>query len=289
MKVAVDGTRLFVDLDGPALVPEGPAMRQRPTVILLHPGPGFDHSVWKVYLGPALANVAQVVYLDLRGHGRSDPIDREDMRLDVWAEDLHALCEALEVERPVVLGHGFGALVATRYASRHPEHPKGLVLSAPYARLVTARVVEVFDRLGDPEAGEVARRFYAEPDHLTLGEYLRRCYPLVVRYEEGAETLTRTNWNPDAFLEWTATEGSEVDLRPDLAAVRAPTLVLAGEDDPYAPITSVREAVEALPAELVRFRSYPGVRHSVYRETAPAAVEEVRAFLAELETPEPAE
>ena len=71
--------------------------------------------------------------------------------------------------------------------------------------------------------------------------------------------------------------------------MRAPTLVLAGEDDPYAPITSVREAVEALPAELVRFRSYPGVRHSVYRETAPAAVEEVRAFLAELETPEPAE
>jgi pimeloyl-ACP methyl ester carboxylesterase len=289
MKVAIDGTRLFVDLDGPALVPDGPAMRQRPTMILVHPGPGFDHSVWKVYLGPELATAAQVLYLDLRGHGRSDPIDREDMRLDVWAKDLHALCEALEIERPVVLGHGFGALVATRYASRYPEHPKGLVLSAPYARLVTARVVEAFDRLGDPEAGEVARRFYAEPDHLTLGEYLRRCYPLVVRYEEGAETLTRTNWNPDAFLEWTVTEARELDLRPDLAAVRVPTLVLAGEDDPYAPIASVREAAECLPAELVRFRSYAGVRHSVYRETAPAAVEEVRAFLAALEATEPAE
>jgi pimeloyl-ACP methyl ester carboxylesterase len=289
MKVAIDGTRLFVDLDGPALVPDGPAMRQRPTMILVHPGPGFDHSVWKVYLGPELATAAQVLYLDLRGHGRSDPIDREDMRLDVWAKDLHALCEALEIERPVVLGHGFGALVATRYASRYPEHPKGLVLSAPYARLVTARVVEAFDRLGDPEAGEVARRFYAEPDHLTLGEYLRRCYPLVVRYEEGAETLTRTNWNPDAFLEWTVTEARELDLRPDLAAVRVPTLVLAGEDDPYAPIASVREAAESLPAELVRFRSYAGVRHSVYRETAPAAVEEVRAFLAALEATEPAE
>jgi pimeloyl-ACP methyl ester carboxylesterase len=283
MKIAVGDTRLFFDVDGPGLVPEGPAMLERPTLVLLHPGPGFDHNVWKVYLGPELAPVAQVVYVDMRGHGRSDAIARADMRLDVWADDLLALCEALEIERPVVLGHGFGALVATRYAARHGDHPRALVLSAPYARLVSARVVEAFDRLGDPEAGEVARRFYDHPDHLTLGEYLRRCYPLVVRYEEGAETLTRTNWNPDAFLEWTATEGREFDLRPDLAAVRVPTLVLAGEDDPYAPIASVREAVEALPADLVRFRSYPGVRHSVYRETAPAAVDEVRAFLRELQ------
>jgi pimeloyl-ACP methyl ester carboxylesterase len=289
MRVSVDGTRLFVDLDGPALVPDGPAMRSRPTMILLHPGPGFDHTVWKVYLGPELAKVAQVVYLDLRGHGRSDPIARDDMRLDVWAEDLVALCESLEIEHPVVLGHGWGALVATRYAARHPEHPRALVLSAPYARLVPTRVVEAFDRLGDPEAGEVARRFYEQPDHLTLGEYLRRCYPLVVRYEEGAETLTRTNWNPDAFVEWTAKEGRSFDLRPDFAAIRVPTLVLAGEDDPYAPFASVREAADALPPELLRFRSYPGVRHSVYRETAPVAVDEVRAFLRELEAPEPDE
>jgi proline iminopeptidase len=289
VKVAVDGTRLFVDLDGPGLVPEGPAMRERPTVILLHPGPGFDHSVWKVYLGPELATSAQVLYLDLRGHGRSDPIEPDDMRLEVWADDLFGLCGSLEIERPVVLGHGFGALVAARYAARHPGHPRGLVLSAPYARLVPARVVDAFDRLGDPEAGEVARRFYEQPDHLTLGEYLRRCYPLVVRYEEGAETLTRTNWNPDAFVEWTAREGRSFDLRPDLASVRVPTLVLAGEDDPYAPISSVREAADALPAELVRFRSYPGVRHSIYRETAPDAVDEVRTFLRELEAPEPDE
>jgi proline iminopeptidase len=211
------------------------------------------------------------------------------MRLDVWAEDLVGLCESLEIERPVILGHGWGALVATRYAARHPEHPRALVLSAPYARLVPTRVVEAFDRLGDPEAGEVARRFYEQPDHLTLGEYLRRCYPLVVRYEEGAETLTRTNWNPDAFVEWTAKEGRSIDLRPDFAAIRVPTLVLAGEDDPYAPFASVREAADAVPPELLRFRSYPGVRHSVYRETAPVAVDEVRAFLRELEAPEPDE
>ena len=262
MKVAVDGTRLFVDLDGPCSSPKGLPMRERPTMVLHPSGPGFDHSVWKVYLGPELASAAQVVYVDLRGHGRSDPIAREDMRLDVWADDLHALCETLEIERPVVLGHGFGALVAARLCVSSPRAPQG---PRALCALRAARVLPGGRGLrpaGRPGGRRGGRRFYATPDHLTLGEYLRRCYPLVVRYEEGAETLTRTNWNPEAFLEWTATEGREFDLRPDLAAVRVRTLVLAGEDDPYAPIASVREAADALPAELVRFRSYPGVRHS---------------------------
>ena len=41
----VNGTRLWFDVDGPALVPDGPAMLERPTVVLLHGGPGsYDHS-----------------------------------------------------------------------------------------------------------------------------------------------------------------------------------------------------------------------------------------------------
>lgn len=71
MHVVVNGTRLWFDVDGPALVPEGPEMRERPTVVLLHGGPGsFDHSYFKPDF-TRLTREAQVVYLDLRGHGRS--------------------------------------------------------------------------------------------------------------------------------------------------------------------------------------------------------------------------
>ena len=70
MQVEVNGTRLWFDVDGPALVPDGPAMRERPTVVLLHGGPGsYDHSYFKPDFAP-LARQAQVVYLDLRDHGR---------------------------------------------------------------------------------------------------------------------------------------------------------------------------------------------------------------------------
>ena len=46
MRVALrDGTRIFFEVIGTKLVPEGPTMRERPTLLLLHGGPGFDHSV----------------------------------------------------------------------------------------------------------------------------------------------------------------------------------------------------------------------------------------------------
>ena len=71
MHIEVNGTRLWFDVDGPSLVPEGPRMRQRPTVILVHGGPGsYDHSYFKPHFGH-LAGQVQVVYLDIRDHGRS--------------------------------------------------------------------------------------------------------------------------------------------------------------------------------------------------------------------------
>ena len=56
-----------------------------------------------------LAEVAQVVYLDVRGAGRSDRSTPEHWNLDTWADDLVGFCEALEIARPVVLGTAFGA------------------------------------------------------------------------------------------------------------------------------------------------------------------------------------
>jgi pimeloyl-ACP methyl ester carboxylesterase len=56
MQVEVNGTRLWFDVDGPALVPGGPAMRERPTVVLLYGGPGsYDHSHFQARLRTANA------------------------------------------------------------------------------------------------------------------------------------------------------------------------------------------------------------------------------------------
>src|SRR5580700_5534561 len=99
MRITVGGTTLFFDVEGPKFVAEGGTMRERPTVVLLHGGPGFDHSNFKPEYGQ-LADVAQVVYLDHRGNGRSDRDDPSKWNLDSWADDVKGLCDVLEIAKP---------------------------------------------------------------------------------------------------------------------------------------------------------------------------------------------
>jgi hypothetical protein len=65
MFVEVNGAKLFFIVEGPGLVPEGPRMREKPAFLLLHGGPGFDHTLYRPAFS-ALADIAQVVYLDSR-------------------------------------------------------------------------------------------------------------------------------------------------------------------------------------------------------------------------------
>ena len=103
MWVRVNGVRLYFDVEGAGLVPDGPRMRAKPTVVLLHGGPGFDHSIYKPAFS-SLADGAQVVFLDHRGNGRSEAGPPESWTLAQWGDDVRAFCDALGIERPIVYG-----------------------------------------------------------------------------------------------------------------------------------------------------------------------------------------
>jgi pimeloyl-ACP methyl ester carboxylesterase len=47
MHVVVNGVRLFFDVEGAKFVPDGPVMREKPTLLMLHGGPGADHSIYR--------------------------------------------------------------------------------------------------------------------------------------------------------------------------------------------------------------------------------------------------
>src|SRR4029453_4973570 len=105
MEIAVNGTRLWFDVEGAALVPDGPTMRRRPTVVLIHGGPAsYDHSYFKPRFSE-LARIAQVVYLALRDPGRSPPPPGATWSFERCADDVRAFCDALDIRRPIVLGH----------------------------------------------------------------------------------------------------------------------------------------------------------------------------------------
>ena len=78
MHILINGVKLFFDVDGAKLVPDGPVMREKPTLLLLHGGPGFDHASFKPLYAP-LTEHFQLIYLEHRGNGRSEggPTDGE--------------------------------------------------------------------------------------------------------------------------------------------------------------------------------------------------------------------
>ncbi len=187
MQVLVNGVRLFFDVEGMKLVPDGPLMRERPTLLLLHGGPGFDHSIYKPAYS-ALADIAQIVYLDHRGNGRREDGPREGWNLAQWGDDVRAFCDVLGIANPIVLGVSFGGMVALAYATRHPDHPSKLVLISTEAAGGTHR-----DRRG-AEVGALARRRFMElqghPDQASLDAWLRLApsalYPRSARSGRGA-------------------------------------------------------------------------------------------------------
>jgi proline iminopeptidase len=272
MHVQVGDVRLFFDVEGTRLAPDGPVMRERPTLVCLHGGPGNDHSSFRPAYS-ALANVAQVVYLDQRGHGRSDRSDPRRWSLAQWAEDLYEFCGVLGIEQPVVLGNSFGGYVAMTYAVRYPDRLSKLILLSTAARGTgdverCGRVFSAFERLGGTEARDVVRRAFAQRSPEAFAEYLRVCGPLYTRRQPDPEARKRAVTN-DAVLptfERAGGEGVTFDIQAELAKVSCPTLVIGGEDDPITPIEEQQLIADLLPPDLVRFERVPRCGHGIVRD-----------------------
>jgi pimeloyl-ACP methyl ester carboxylesterase len=283
VRVQVGDVRLFFDVEGAKLVPDGTVMREQPTLVLLHGGPGLDHSELKPWFGQ-LRDVAQVVYLDQRENGRSDRDGVGRCCLERWGDDVRAFCDALEIRRPIVLGVSFGGFVAQAYATRHPDHPGALILSNTAARHRRDRVLDMFERLGGREAREAAAAYLSDTSLETLAEYVRRCLPLYTRRPEDPDALARTL--PYANFELTVTffrdEFHHFDFRDALAGVRCPTLVIGGDDDPITPAADSEDIAAALPSPLVRLERFPGCGHPVYHDDEEGFFRVVREFLSSL-------
>ncbi len=168
-------------------------MRRRPTVLLVHGGPGsYDHSYLTPHFGRLTAQ-AQVVYLDLRGHGRSARTPVADWTFEACADDLRAFCDTLGIADPVVLGHSFGGCVALLYAARHPDHPAGLVLQSTMARFDLDRLVAGFARVAGADGADIAalaRRDYGG-DPVTDEEWARVFAAFGPRVPDGDELARR--------------------------------------------------------------------------------------------------
>ena len=257
MQVDVNGTRLWFDVDGPALVPDGSEMRQRPTVVLVHGGPGvYDHSYFKPDFA-RLAEHAQVVYLDLRGHGRSDWGDAAAWSFEACADDVRAFCDTVGIARPIVFGHSMGGPIVLLYGARHPRacgrarRPVGI---RAMGRAADGRGLPPRrGRRGRRDRGAQLRRRATCPTRSGLVSPL----PSAHTSRTKSERLARPRISSSTRAGWSSSADSTSSTSS--AASTLPTLVSVGELDPVTPVAAAEEIVDA-PAR--RHRAARGHRRS---------------------------
>jgi pimeloyl-ACP methyl ester carboxylesterase len=211
-------------------------MGNGPPVVLLHGGLS-DSREWRRQLED-LSDQFTVVAWDAPGcGGSSDPDD--DFRLPGYADVLASFVDALELERPHVVGLSFGAALALELYRQHPQLPASLILASAYAGWVGSLPPEtVEERLRD-----VLRQADLSPDEV-VAEWLPSLFagsPPAAIVEEVAAIMRE--FHP-AGLRVMAHALAEADLRDVLPRIDVPTLLLYGDADQRSPL-SVAEALHA--------------------------------------------
>jgi pimeloyl-ACP methyl ester carboxylesterase len=250
-------------------------MREQPMLLCLHGGPGFDHSSMKsTYAG--LADLVQVVLPDQRGNGRSDRSTPEHWNLDTWIDDIPAFCEALGIERPILLGASFGGFVALGVAGRYTDLPAKLILVSTAIRIRPERALAMFERLGGAEAREAAARNFAHPDLETRETYQRICLPLYNPGRPDPDVLVRVVQHHEVGIHFWSDELTHFDLSSEAAGVRCPTLVLGGQLDPITTVADLEDLAAAIPESQLAI--VPGTGHGL-RNKPDEALAIVRSFI----------
>ena len=268
MRTSIGDISLWFDSDGAGLVVRGEAVVERRTILLLHGGPGFDHSFFKPEF-QALAQVARLIFIDQRGQGRSDPSEPRFWNLDRWADDVAAFCRVLDIEKPILLGVSFGGIVALSAAIRHPSLVRGVITLGSVADVERDAAIARFGELGGSQAARAFADVLARPeDDAAFGRFSQLCLPLYARRGFDPVKMTRAVVRREVINHFFRPGGEygNFDLRAGLAATRTPTLLLHGRLDPILPIEFAEATAAAFPPGVAELVAYDACAHDVARD-----------------------
>jgi proline iminopeptidase len=283
MRIMVNDTTLFIDVEGAGLVPDGQTMRERPTILALHGGPGFDHAYFKPSLS-TLKDTAQVIYVDLRGQGRSERPPLETCTLEQMADDIAELCRELGLERPTILGHSAGGFVALHLVLRHPDVIGRLILVDTAA--ASADTGDAMARL-EARAGLAARAaaervFAGDFSSESMVEFGNLVMPAYVHDPATAgpaiEAIGRSGFSDKVASYYFQELAPHYDVRERLGEISLPTLVVVGESDWLCAPSASRTIAAAIPGS--KLVVIPDAGHFPFSEQPKKFGDAVRAFLA---------
>ncbi|MDG9673907.1 3-oxoadipate enol-lactonase [Micromonospora sp. DH14] len=219
--------RLHLTVDGPAVAP----------VLLLGSSLGTAAAMWDPQV-PVLARRFRVIRYDHLGHGRS-AVPPGPYTLDLLGRELLRTLDDLDVPWVHYAGLSLGGMVGMWLATYAPERVRRLALLCTSASLGPPgqwrdRAATVRDDGLPTIADAVVARWFTPA--------FAAARPEVVATHRAMLTATP----PDGYAACCEAIAA-MDLRPDLGRVAAPTLVIAGADDPATPVSHAREIVGRIP------------------------------------------
>ena len=242
-----------VDLQGHriAYAIEAGAQPGRPWLVFSH-SLAADHTMWAPQVG-AFAHRFNILRYNTRGHGASDA-PPPPYTLEQLADDLHALLDAVGIERCHFVGLSMGGMIGQMAALRHPRRFASLVLADTTSRYA-ADVRPVWEQ-------RIAAVSGAEGMAAIAAGTLERWFTPAFRQRD-PDTVARIERQiratPVAGYIGCARAIMALDLTARLPAIQVPVLVIVGEEDPGTPPAMAEEIARAIPG--ARLERIPNAAH----------------------------
>jgi len=234
-----------------------------PAIVLLHEGLG-SVSLWREFpQRVAEATGHEVVAYSRQGYGRSSPLAAPRSVRFMHDEALVVLPEvldALEIRRPILLGHSDGGSIAIIHAGGSGRDVSGLILMAPHVIVEDISIASI----------AAARVAYAQGDfRARLG-----------RHHDDVDGAFR-GWNDV----WLSPEFRGWSIEEYLRRIECPVLAIQGENDEYGTMEQVDRIGRAIPH--ARILKLARCGHSAHRDSAEEVLEAIRGFVGGVLTADP--
>ena len=240
-------------------------------VVLVH-GLADDHRAWRRVVAPLMLTRRVVLY-DLRGHGNS-PLGDADGSLAQLGADLVEVLDDAGIERATIAGFSLGGTIAMRAAIDAPDRVSALALIGTSSRVNSAARGWYEERAALVENGDPELR--ATLDRDTEDVYRNRPEEI----EAGLRIRRESTTDPGGFANACLAMASlnEGPLDPELSAIKAPTVIVAGDADQHCPPRASEIIAEQIDGSTMRVLEDTGHPLPVERpDEVAAAIKEVSA------------
>lgn len=241
-----------------------------PAVVFIH-GIGGSARIWAPQVRSFAAAGYTPVAIDLPGYGERPPVS--ELTFEALAADVEAQIEARGLDRPVLVGHSMGGMVAQTMLRRRPEGYRACVLACTSPAFGNAdgdfQKTFVADRIGPLDAGKTMA-------DLAPGLVARMVGPAAAADGKVHAAAVMSTVPPQTYRAAVRCLVT-FDERASLPGIRVPALCLAGEADQTAPAKVMERMAARIPG--ARFASLPGAGHLPNLETPAAFDAAILAFL----------